>query len=73
MSRTPKATEAASDQPTEAPSLQQVTLRKAHTHDGREYGEGDAIGVDEPTRQWLLDNHVIEAAAPTAADQETAQ
>lgn len=71
MSRNTKATEAASDKPTEAPKLQQVKLLKAHTHEGKEYDEGAEIGVDEPTRQWLIDNKVIEGDAPATNDQET--
>jgi hypothetical protein len=70
MSRTPKALEAVSDKPTETPQLQQVTLLKAHTHDGRECAAGEAIDVDEPTRQWLIDNQVIEGEPTKAAEQE---
>lgn len=73
MSRnTTKANEATATAPA-APVLQKVTLLKPHTHEGQEYGEGDDISVDAPTRQWLIENKVIEGDAPAAADQETAQ
>ncbi len=47
------------------PSLEEVTLLKAHTHAGEAKKAGDKIAVNEADKAWLIANQVI--AAPAAA------
>lgn len=45
--------------PTAADGKTIVVLLKNHTDNGIDYQAGDSIGVDEPTKQWLIDNAII--------------
>lgn len=44
--------------------LEEVTLAKAHTHEGVDYPAGGKIKVSQLDKEWLTENEVIPGKAP---------
>lgn len=55
--------------PKKTPKKTNVTLLKAHTHEGVEYPAGSKIEVTEAQRDWLISQKVV--AASNTATQES--
>lgn len=49
--------------PGKQPTLEEVTLRKPHTHQGVSMQPGDKVRVDAADKAWLLEHHIIEPDA----------